>query len=130
MLNPKEAQKIKEQILKQIDQFPPEQRDSAKEQILAMKIEREFSKKQILYIYLNQIYLGHGAYGIQAAASNFFNKNIKDLTLAEAALLAGLVQAPSKLPNIQYAKERQEYVLTRMIEDKYITKQHNNNKQY
>ncbi|OGQ34354.1 MAG: hypothetical protein A3F16_01220 [Deltaproteobacteria bacterium RIFCSPHIGHO2_12_FULL_43_9] len=94
-----------------------------KEQILAMKIEREFSKKQILYIYLNQIYLGHGAYGIQAAASNFFNKNIKDLTLAEAALLAGLVQAPSKLPNIQYAKERQEYVLTRMIEDKYITKQ-------
>lgn len=93
-----------------------------KEQILAMKIEREFSKKQILYIYLNQIYLGHGAYGIQAAASSFFNKNIKDLTLAEAALLAGLVQAPSKLPNIQYAKERQEYVLERMVEDKYITR--------
>lgn len=94
-----------------------------KEQIVAMKIEREFSKKQILYIYLNQIYLGHGAYGIQVAASNFFNKSIKDLTLAEAALLAGLVQAPSKLPKVQYAKERQEYVLARMVEDKYITRE-------
>lgn len=94
-----------------------------KEQILAMKIEKEFSKKQILYIYLNQIYLGHGAYGIQAAASNFFNKNIRDLTPAEAALLAGLVQAPSKLPIVSYAKERQEYVLDRMVEDKYITRE-------
>ena len=71
-----------------------------KEQILALKIEKQFSKKQILYIYLNQIYLGHGAYGIQAAASSFFNKKVSDLTLPEAALFAGLVQAPSKLPNI------------------------------
>ncbi|MFC2074725.1 penicillin-binding protein 1A [Bdellovibrionota bacterium] len=92
-----------------------------KEQILALKIERRFNKEQILYIYLNQIYLGHGAYGIQAASSNFFNKNVQELTLAEAALLAGLPQAPSKLSNTDWAKERQHYVIDRMVEDGFVT---------
>lgn len=97
-----------------------------KEAILAGRIESHLSKHDILFLYLNQIFLGHNAYGVQAAASQYFNKEVKDLTLAEAALLAGLPQAPSKwspYANPDKAKERQIYVLNRMVEDGYITKQ-------
>jgi len=96
-----------------------------KEAILAGRIESHLKKQDILYLYLNQIFLGHNAYGISAAASMYFGKDVKDVTLAEAALLAGLPQAPSKwspLLNPNKAKERQIYVLTRMVEDGYITK--------
>jgi penicillin-binding protein 1A len=96
-----------------------------KEVILAMRIERELSKKEILYLYLNEIYLGHGAYGVQAAAQNYFGKNIWELNLAEAAMLAGLPQAPSRyspLLNPKLAKERQIYVLGRMLDDGYMSK--------
>ena len=65
-----------------------------KEAILAYRIEQAFTKDEVLYLYLNQIYLGHGAYGVQAAAENYFDKSVDDLNLAECALLAGLPQAP------------------------------------
>lgn len=95
-----------------------------KEAILAWRMEKKLSKEEILYLYLNQIYLGHGAYGVQAAAENYFDKNVEDLTLAECSLLAGLPQAPSRYSpyrNFDRAKERQKYVLKRMIEEGYIS---------
>jgi penicillin-binding protein 1A len=94
-----------------------------KEAILAYRIDKAFSKKDILYLYLNQIYLGHGAYGVQAASENYFGKSVKDLNLAECAILAGLPQAPSKYSPFKYperAKQRQIYVLNRMVEVGYI----------
>ncbi|MEK6579919.1 MAG: transglycosylase domain-containing protein, partial [Bdellovibrionota bacterium] len=97
-----------------------------KEVILASRIERNLTKPQILYLYLNQIYLGHGSYGVQAAAKTYFDKDVSQLTVAESALLAGLPQAPGKyspLLNPKKAKERQLYVLKRMFENKYITAQ-------
>lgn len=95
-----------------------------REVILASRMEKNLTKKQILFLYLNQIYLGHGAYGVEAAAHVYFNKEAKDLSLAEAAILAGLPQAPSKyspLANPKRAKERQLYVLRRLYEDGAIT---------
>jgi penicillin-binding protein 1A len=95
-----------------------------KEVILTGRIERNLTKQQILYLYLNQIYLGHGAYGVQAACRTYFRKDVSEITLAEAALLAGMPQAPGKygpLLNPKKAKERQLYVLRRMYENKYIS---------
>jgi penicillin-binding protein 1A len=67
-----------------------------REAILAYRIDKAFSKDEILFLYLNQIYLGHGAYGVEAAAENYFGKSVADLNLAECAMLAGLPQAPSR----------------------------------
>jgi penicillin-binding protein 1A len=95
-----------------------------KEAILAYRIENRLSKEEILYLYLNQIFLGHGAYGVQAAAENYFAKNVEQLTLAECSLLAGLPRAPSRYSpyhSLKQAKERQQYVLGRMVEEKYIS---------
>lgn len=95
-----------------------------KEAILAYQIDRAFSKDEILYLYLNQIYLGHGAYGVEAAAENYFAKPVGELNLAESAMMAGLPQAPSRYSPFHYperAKERQIYVLTRMVEEGFIT---------
>jgi penicillin-binding protein 1A len=95
-----------------------------KEAILAQRIERYLTKNEILYLYLNQIYLGEGAYGVGAASKTYFGKNVKDLTLAECAILAGLPPAPnalSPLRNPKKARERQIYVLHRMVERKMIT---------
>ncbi len=94
-----------------------------KEAVLANRIEKSFSKNDILYLYLNQIYLGHGAYGVQAAAQSYFHKDVNDLTLAEITILAGLPQAPSKYSparNPEKAKERRSYVLDRMVAEGYI----------
>lgn len=96
-----------------------------KEALLAYRIEKSLSKDDILHLYLNQIYLGNGAYGVQAASEAYFGKDVENLSLAEAALLAGLPKAPSKYSPYHYpdvAKQRQEYVLRRMIEEGYITK--------
>jgi len=101
-------------------------RRKVREAILSMQLERSFSKDQILFLYLNQIYLGHGAYGVEAAADTYFNKNVKDLVLPESALLAGLPQAPARYSpvlNFERAKARQKYVLERMYEEEYITHQ-------
>ena len=95
-----------------------------KEAILAYRIERDLSKEEILYLYLNQIYLGHGAYGVVSAAEAYFGKEIENLTLAESALLAGLPQAPSKSSphtHPEQARRRQIYVLARMVEEGFIT---------
>jgi penicillin-binding protein 1A len=95
-----------------------------KEAILAYKIDKYLTKEEILNLYLNQIYLGHGTYGIESASLGYFGKSAKELTLPEAALLAGLPKAPSAYsPFLHYekAKQRQTYVLTRMMEDGYIT---------
>ncbi|MCG8568300.1 MAG: PBP1A family penicillin-binding protein [Desulfobacterales bacterium] len=95
-----------------------------KEAILAYRIEKKFSKDEIIYLYLNQIYLGHGAYGVEAAAENYFGKHAKDLNLAEAAMLAGLPQAPSRYSPFRHpdrAKQRQIYTLNRMKEEGMIS---------
>lgn len=95
-----------------------------KEAILAWRIDGLLSKDEILYIYLNQIYLGEGAYGVEAAARTYFNKSASELTLGECALLAGLPQAPSRyspLDHWELAVKRQRYVLNRMVEDGYIS---------
>ncbi|MCC6276583.1 MAG: PBP1A family penicillin-binding protein [Oligoflexia bacterium] len=95
-----------------------------REAILAYRMEKNLSKEDILFLYLNQIYLGHGAHGVEAAAQNYFRKSVDDLTLAEASMLAGLPQAPGKYSPVlapDRAKERQLYVLGRMAEDGYVT---------
>jgi penicillin-binding protein 1A len=95
-----------------------------KEAILAYRIDKAFSKAEVLYLYLNQIYLGHGAYGVEAAAENYFGKTTKDLNLAECAILAGLPQAPSRYSPFWYperAKQRQIYVLNRLVSEGFIT---------
>lgn len=95
-----------------------------KEAILTVATEVLYSKNQILEMYLNHIPYGGTAYGIEAAAHRFFNKNAKDLSLAEATLLVGLPQAPSRyspLGNPDSAKARQSQVLARMVEEKYLS---------
>jgi penicillin-binding protein 1A len=95
-------------------------RRKLREMLLAHRIESNFSKKDILYLYLNEIYFGSGAYGVQAAARLYFGKDATDLTLAECALLAGLPQAPSRYSprnNPDEALRRRRYVLDRMAED-------------
>lgn len=96
-----------------------------KEFILAIQVERVYSKDQILEMYLNEIPYGGTAYGIEAAANLYFGKHAKDLDLAEASLLAGLPQRPSVYSpygtHPELAKERQAAVLRRMVEDGYIT---------
>ncbi len=95
-----------------------------KELFYAIQLERSYSKDEILTMYCNTIYFGHGAYGLEVAARTFFNKNAQDLTAEEAALLAGLPNAPSLYDpylNPDQAKERQAIVLQRMVEEGYIS---------
>ena len=95
-----------------------------KEVVLAVRLERELTKAQILSIYLNHVYLGHGAYGVAAAAEAYFGKEVEDLTIAEAAMLGGLVASPTKYApthDMRLARERQTHVLQRMREDQYIS---------
>ena len=97
-----------------------------KEAILAYKIDRYLKKYEILNLYLNHIYLGHGTYGIEAAAQHYFGKSAEYLTLSEAALLAGLPKAPSRYSPYFHpdrARKRQVYVLERMAEDGYVTEE-------
>lgn len=94
-----------------------------KEMILAFKLESNFSKDEILTMYLNKINFGAGAYGVQAAANTYFGKDVSDLTLAEASLLAGLPQSPNGYNPFQHyerAKARQKIVLNNMVNCGYI----------
>ncbi|MGZ3181154.1 MAG: penicillin-binding protein 1A [Telluria sp.] len=96
----------------------------AYEALLAWKIEKNLTKDQILEVYMNQIYLGQRAFGFSSAAQIYFGKQLKDITLAEAAMLAGLPKAPSAynpVVNPKRARTRQQYILQRMHELKYIT---------
>ena len=97
-----------------------------REAILAYRLERNHTKEEILYLYLNQIYLGHGNYGVDAASRDYFGKGVEELSLAEGALLAGLPRSPMrKSPYRDFfsAMERQRYVLRRMMEEKFLTRE-------
>jgi penicillin-binding protein 1A len=92
--------------------------------LLALKIESQLSKEQILEVYMNQIYLGQRAYGFAAASEIYFGKPLKDVTIAEAAMLAGLPKAPSAynpIANPRRATVRQQYIIERMVENGFIT---------
>jgi penicillin-binding protein 1A len=106
----------------------PERRITRKirEAVLAYRIERNLAKDDILHLYLNQIYLGNGAYGVQAASESYFGKDVEELNVAEAALLAGLPKAPSKYSpytKSEASRKRHEFVLTRMLEEGHITRE-------
>ncbi|MGB9630191.1 MAG: transglycosylase domain-containing protein, partial [Thermodesulfobacteriota bacterium] len=95
-----------------------------KEIAYAFGLEKNLTKEEILSLYLNHIYLGNGAYGVEAASESYFNKRTPQLHLAEMAMLAGLVKAPSRyspVNNFKKAKDRQAYVLNRMVELGFIT---------
>ncbi len=97
-----------------------------KDLLLAQKMEEKFSKEDILFLYLNQVYLGGGYYGVKAAVSGYFDKELKDATVAESALVAGLLVAPGRYSpyvNPIFAKRRQLYVLRRMFDTKKITEE-------
>ncbi len=116
---------ITQQVVKSV-LLSPEKSFTRKirEAILAFKIEKYLSKEEILFLYLNQIYLGHGTYGVATAAETYFGKPIEEVNLAESALLAGLPQAPSRYSPYQHpeqAKRRQTYILNRMFEEGFIS---------
>ncbi|HET9449722.1 MAG TPA: transglycosylase domain-containing protein, partial [Aggregicoccus sp.] len=95
-----------------------------REAILAHRLEEALTKEEILYLYLNNVYLGHHSYGVQSAAENYFRKDVRDLTLAEMTLIAGLPQAPSRYSPFvrpEAAKNRRKYVLRRMRDEGMIT---------
>jgi penicillin-binding protein 1A len=97
-----------------------------KEVAYAFGLERNLTKGEILNLYLNHIYLGNGAYGVEAASESYFNKRIDQLSVAETAMLAGIVKAPSRyspIHNLKRAKNRQAYVLSRMAELGFISQE-------
>jgi penicillin-binding protein 1A len=119
------ASTITQQVAKSM-LLTPEKKYSRKlkEAILASRMEKTLTKDEILYIYLNQIYLGAGAYGVQLAAETYFGKDVDQLNLAEMAMLAGLPKAPSiysPIKHLDRARQRQAYVLERMVKEGYIT---------
>jgi penicillin-binding protein 1A len=94
-----------------------------KEALLAVELERRYSKDRLLEIYLNQIYLGHGAYGVEAASRTYFGASVQELTLSQAALLAALPRAPGNYSPFEHpdvARARRAYVLKRMVELDYV----------
>jgi penicillin-binding protein 1A len=117
---------ITQQVVKRI-LLTPEKSFARKirEAVLAYRIDHYMTKEEILTLYLNHIFLGHGAYGVEAAAQEYFSKHVEDLNLAESAILAGLPKAPSRYDpyrHPQRAKERQGYVLRRMAEVGFISR--------
>lgn len=97
-----------------------------KEATLAFRLEKNLTKEEILELYLNKIYFGHGAYGVEMAARTYFGKSIYDVNLAESALLCGLIKAPSSYSpysNLDKAKARQHVVLKRMQQEGYISRE-------
>ncbi|MBI2209731.1 MAG: PBP1A family penicillin-binding protein [Deltaproteobacteria bacterium] len=98
-------------------------RRKIREAILAYRVETNHTKEEILHLYLNQVYFGHGNYGIEAASRDYFAKGVESLSVAEAALLAGLPRSPSRSSPYRdffSATERQRYVLKRMLEEKFL----------
>lgn len=119
------ASTITQQVIKNVI-LTPERTLSRKikEAILAHKIENNLSKEEILFLYLNHIYLADGTYGVEMASQNYFGKSAKDINIAEAALLAGLPKKPeyfSPRKHLKRALERQRLVLRKMVESGYIT---------
>jgi penicillin-binding protein 1A len=121
------ASTITQQVVKKILLTPEKDyRRKIKEAILSYRLEKQLTKDEILGIYLNQMYFGNGAYGINAAAQIYFHKQLSEVTIAQAAMLAGLLKAPSKYSPVQYfdkAKNRQNYVLHQMERGGFISKE-------
>ena len=104
-------------------------RRKIKEAILAFRIEKSYTKKRILELYLNEIYLGQGTYGVASASLEYFDKSVKELNYTEAALLAALPKAPSKYnpyKNIELAKVRRDLVLKNLESNGYLSKENLN----
>ncbi len=122
------ASTLTQQVARNLDQFGLTKQKrlerKIREMILAIQIEKRYTKKEIFTIYCNQMYLGHGAYGVEAASRLYFNKSNKQLTLEEAALIAGIFQTPerqSPFVDIKRATQRRNVVLQRMADERYIT---------
>ncbi|MFW6124397.1 MAG: penicillin-binding protein 1A [Acidobacteriota bacterium] len=101
-------------------------RRKLKEWILALQLERNYPKEEILTMYCNQFNLGHGAYGVEAAAQLYFDKTVSELDLAESAMITGIFRSPanySPYRNYDLTLRRRNHVINRMVEEKYITKQ-------
>jgi penicillin-binding protein 1A len=119
------ASTITQQTVKSLFLTPEKSiRRKLKEILLAYRIEKKLTKEEILFLYLNQIYLGEGAYGVEAASRAYFGKGVNALNVAEGALLAGLTQAPTRHSprnHLDQARARQRYVLRRMAEVGFLT---------
>lgn len=116
---------LTQQLIKNL-LLTPEQsiRRKAQEMALAVQLEQRMSKNEILSLYLNRIYLGNRAFGIDGAAEAYFGKDASDLTLAEASFIAALPKAPSRMiadPGLEDARARQRYILSQMVDESYIT---------
>ncbi len=122
------ASTLTQQVARNLDEFGLTKQKlfdrKVREMILAIQIEKRYTKKEIFAIYCNQMYLGHGAYGVEAASRLYFNKTNKQLSLEEAALIAGVFQTPerqSPYVDMKRAMQRRNVVLQRMAEEGYIT---------
>ncbi|HSY48368.1 MAG TPA: PBP1A family penicillin-binding protein [Thermoanaerobaculia bacterium] len=118
------ASTLTQQLAKQVFLTPAKDfRRKIDEAFLAVDIEKNFTKDQIFELYANQVYLGHGAYGVEAASRLYFGKHAKDLSVPEAAMIAGLIRAPmyySPITHLDHATARRNHVLRRMYEERYI----------
>jgi penicillin-binding protein 1A len=121
------ASTLTQQLAKQVFLTPDKTfRRKINEVFLAIQIEKDFTKEQIFELYANQVYLGHGAYGVEAASRLFFGKHAKEVTLPEAAVLAALIRSPMSYSPINHparAVNRRNYVLGRMLKEGMITPQ-------
>src|SRR5436190_11326748 len=122
------ASTLTQQVARNLDQFGLTKQKlferKIREMILAVQIEKRYTKKEIFTIYCNQMYLGHGAYGVEAASRLYFQKSNKQLSLEEAALIAGVFQTPerqSPFVDMKRATQRRNLVLQRMADERYIT---------
>src|ERR1700680_4387046 len=122
------ASTLTQQVARNLDQFGLTKQKlfdrKIREVILAIQIEKRYTKHEIFTIYCNQMYLGHGAYGVEAASRLYFQKSNKQLTLEEAALIAGIFQTPerqSPFVDMRRATNRRNVVLQRMADEHYIT---------
>ncbi|MEA3420406.1 MAG: PBP1A family penicillin-binding protein, partial [Acidobacteriota bacterium] len=118
---------ISQQLVKQLFLHPKQTvRRKLKEAILALQLERNYSKEEILTMYCNQFNLGHGAYGVEAASQLYFSKNVSELNLEESALITGIFRAPtsySPYRNPDLTLRRRNHVLNRMVEERFITEE-------
>src|SRR6266536_5074855 len=121
------ASTLTQQVARNLDQFGLTKQKlldrKIREWILAIQIEKRYTKKEIFTIYCNQFYLGHGAYGVEAASRLYFNKTNKQLNLEEAALIAGIFQSPerqSPFIDMKRATQRRNVVLQRMADERYL----------
>jgi len=118
------ASTLTQQLAKQVFLTPEKTlRRKINEAFLAVQIEKDFTKDQIFELYANQVYLGHGAYGVEAGSRLYFGKHAKELTLPEAAVLAALIRSPmyySPITHPDRARMRRDYVLRRMLTEKFI----------